>query len=183
MAGGHERGPWASRSRRPIQRFGAAQGLRDGLVVHTIFEDRARTLWLGTNAGLGRLDQERFDFVGATQGLPGDRVGAIVDDDEGNLWLNIDTGLVRLSRAEFSKVLADPTHRPEYRIYDASDGLGGAAIVNVRAARDSNGTLWFVRGGGLTVVDPRILDTTVPARKRSIRIDGALADDRAAGDC
>ena len=112
-----------------------------------------------------------------THGLQGERVGAIVDDDEGNLWLNIDTGLLRLSRVEFSKVLADPGHRPEYRIYDASEGLGGAAIVNVRAARASNGTLWFVRGGGLTVVDPRTLDTSMPSRKRSIRIDGALADD------
>jgi signal transduction histidine kinase/ligand-binding sensor domain-containing protein len=160
-----------------FRKFGLEHGLRAGLVVNTIFEDRHRTLWLGTDGGLGKLDGERFVFVGLSNGLPSDRVGAVVDDDDGHLWLNIDTGLVRLSRAEFDKGVADRGYRPRYRLYDASDGLSGAAIVNVRAARERNGMLWFVRGGGLTVVDPRMLDAPFHPSKRPVRIDGALADD------
>ena len=160
-----------------FRRLGVEQGLREGLVVNTIFEDRSRTLWLGTDGGLGKFDGERFVFLGSSNGLPSDRVGAIVDDDDGHLWLNIDTGVLRLSRAEFDKGVANAGYRPQYRIYDASDGLSGAAIVNVRAARERNGMLWFVRGGGLTVVDPRTLDTPAQSRTRPVRIDGALADD------
>ena len=56
--------------------------------------------------------------------------------------------------------------------------MAGAPILNVRAKRGSDGTLWFVRGGGLTSVLPQALagsrdhDTKVP-----VLIEGALADE------
>jgi signal transduction histidine kinase/ligand-binding sensor domain-containing protein len=160
-----------------FRKFGVEQGLRAGLVVNTIFEDQHQTLWLATDGGLGKFDDPRFVFVGLSNGLPSDRIGAIVDDDDGHLWLNTDMGLVRLGREEFDRGANDPGYQPRYRLYDASDGLSGAAIVNVRAARERNGMLWFVRGGGLTVVDPRMLDVPLHPKVRPVRIDGALADD------
>jgi streptogramin lyase len=158
--------------------FGAADGLKAGSAINRVFEDREHTIWLATDAGLGRFTGTRFEFVGQAQGLPTDRIGAVVDDHDGQLWLNIDVGLLRLDRTEFTKAVATPGYRPRYRVYDASEGLSGAAIVQVKADRSADGTLWFVRGGGLTFVDPRQLDVVGPPRQRVVRIDGALADDR-----
>lgn len=157
--------------------FGVAQGWQ-GWLSTAIFEDREQTVWIGTRSGLVRFKDGRFDIVGPADGLPSDRIGAIVDDDHGYLWLNLDVGLVRLKRDEFAAVIANRNHRPKYHIYDASDGLSGAAIVNLRAARSSDGRLWFIRGGGLTTIDPRALDQKFPARRRPTQIDAILADDR-----
>ena len=145
--------------------------------INTLFEDHEHTLWLGTDKGLGRLVNGTFDLLGPNNGLPSDRIGAITEDDLGSLWLNVDTGLVRLGRAEFDKAVRTSAYRPKYNAYDASDGLSGAAIVNLRAARAADGTLWFVRGGGLTVVDPRRLAAAAPHQPHATRIDTVAADD------
>jgi signal transduction histidine kinase len=118
-----------------------------------------------------------FDLLGPNNGLPSDRIGAITEDDFGSLWLNVDTSLVRLGRDEFDRAIHNSGYRPKYNSYDASDGLSGAAIVNLRAARAADGTLWFVRGGGLTGVDPRRLAAVAPQQAHATRIDTVAADD------
>jgi signal transduction histidine kinase/ligand-binding sensor domain-containing protein len=145
--------------------------------INTIFEDHEHTLWLGTDKGLGRLLNGDFELLGPGNGLPSDRIGAITEDDYGCLWLNVDTSLIRLARGEFAKAVRTSTYRPNYTSYDASDGLSGAAIVNLRAARAADGSLWFVRGGGLTVVDPRRLAAAPPHQPHATRIDAVVADD------
>ena len=108
-------------------------------------------------------------------GLPDNQVWAIVEDDERRLWLSMDRGLVRVDRTQLELALTKPAHRIRYRVYDAMDGLAGAAVGRVRSARAADGSLWFVRGGGLTVVDPARPDETVAppmARIEAVTADG-----------
>src|SRR5262249_32038159 len=99
------------------------------------------------------------------------------DDDQG-LWLSIDRGILRIARGEIESLVATRTHRIQYTLYDTSDGLAGAPLGNIRSARGSDGRLWFVRGGGLTEVDPRRLHHLTPPVSSPVRIETVSANER-----
>jgi signal transduction histidine kinase/ligand-binding sensor domain-containing protein len=144
-------------------------------MLHALFEDRDGTVWLGGNDGLSRYADGRLLTITTKNGLPENQVWAIVEDDERRLWLSMDRGLVRIERTQLELALTKPAHRIRYRVYDAMDGLAGAAVGRVRSARAADGSLWFVRGGGLTVVDPARPDETVAppmARIEAVTADG-----------
>ena len=73
---------------------------------------------------------------------------------------------------------ANPAHRIRYQLYDASDGLAGAPILSVRSGRAVDGKLWFVRGGALTIADPRTIRQWPSIQPGPVRIENATADDR-----
>lgn len=130
--------------------------------VYSLFEDADGTVWIAASDGLSRHNAKGLATVNSAQGLPGDRVWSIVEDAERHLWLSMDRGLVRLARTDLEGALADPSRRLRYRLYEPSDGLAGAPVGRIGSARAADGSLWFVRGGGLTVVDPSRLDEMPP---------------------
>jgi signal transduction histidine kinase/ligand-binding sensor domain-containing protein len=156
----------------------------------TLFEDRLRRLWHGSDAGLGYLQYGRFTLI---DGVPaGSLIDAIVEDRDGALWVAHRTaGLIRVSRdtrvETFAwsqlgredagmRIAVDPVH----------DGLwigfmmGG--IAHFREGRvdkslsvadglgkgrvywlqtDLDGTLWVATEGGLSrVKDGRVVTLT-----------------------
>jgi signal transduction histidine kinase len=160
-----------------LQLMAADQELKGKGKVNALFEDREHTLWITTDTGLGRLTGGKLEFLLSANVLPADRVGSVIEDDAGYLWLNVETCIVRLARDEFDKAVRSSGYRPKYTSYDASDGLSGSAFVNLSAAHAADGTLWFVRGGGLTVVDPHLLRDEASGRKHPTRIDTVVADE------
>jgi signal transduction histidine kinase/ligand-binding sensor domain-containing protein len=124
-------------------------------VVHAIFEDDAGDVWVGSSDGLGRIRNGRYVSIGREHGLLGGQVWSVVADAEDRLWLSVDRGLIDLARREFDTAAAQPGYRVQYRLYDALDGLAGGAFGHVSAASGSDGSLWFIQGGGLTRVNPR----------------------------
>jgi signal transduction histidine kinase/ligand-binding sensor domain-containing protein len=145
-------------------------------MIHALFEDRDGTVWLAGSDGLSRYGNGTLSTITVKNGLPDNQVWAIVEDDGRRLWLSMDRGLVRIDRSQLDLALANPTHRIRYRVYDTLDGLAGAAVGRVRSARAADGSLWFVRGGGLTVVDPARAD--VPVAPPQARIESVTADGR-----
>ena len=57
-------------------------------------EGKDGVMWIGGSGGLSRFVDGRVVTVNHENGLPGNRVWAIVDDDDGDLWLSVDRGLV-----------------------------------------------------------------------------------------
>ena len=86
------------------------------------------------------------------------------------------TGASRGSRRDRHARLR--SRAPVQHVYDTSDGLAGAPLGNIRSARGSDGRLWFVRGGGLTEVDPRRLNHLEPPASSPVRIEAAVANER-----
>jgi len=145
-------------------------------MIHAMFEDREGTVWLAGSDGLSRYANSALSTITVKNGLPDNQVWAVVEDGERRLWLTMDRGLVRIDRSQLDLALTQPAHRMRYRVYDATDGLAGAAVGRVKSARAADGSLWFVRGGGLTVVDPAQSNETVaPPRAR---IEAVTADGR-----
>lgn len=145
--------------------------------IYTIFEGPDGVLWFGGSGGLTALSGGRFRTVGREQGLPDGGVRAIAEDDDGYLWLNMEHGLLRMPRDEFAKAAANPSYRVRYRLYDALDGVAGPPIGLFGSARADDRTLWFIRGGGLTLVDLTRLKRELTAVS-TIRVESVLADER-----
>src|SRR5205085_5200608 len=98
--------------------------------------------------------------------------------DEGYLWLSVERGLIRVKRDEIAQTVDHPGRRVQYRLYDTSDGLAGASLGAIRSSRGPDGRLWFTRGGGLTVVDPREFGVERGPTSAPVQIEAALANER-----
>lgn len=155
--------------------YGKADGI-DGGVYQAIFEDAEHVVWLGATNGLTRFDG-RFVTTRSDNGFPVANVTAIVDDGRGTLWVGSGAGILQIRRDEWQRLLADPHHQAQFRLYNRADGLAGLPYVysrNRRAIRSDDGRLWFVTGRGLTVLDPAALRTT--ERVHPVRVEGILAN-------
>lgn len=70
--------------------------LKDGLPdseVHAILPTPEGSLWVGTGAGLARLDSNGFTVWTRKDGLPSDTVTALTLDDQGTLWVGTSQGV------------------------------------------------------------------------------------------
>jgi ligand-binding sensor domain-containing protein/signal transduction histidine kinase len=146
--------------------------------VHALFEDAGSVILLGTNSGLIRVRDNRVSVIGSANGLPGNRVWSIAADGQGHVWLSMDRGLVRVDRDELHRAMDTADHRLRYRLYDPHDGVAGSPAGVVASTRGADGTLWFVRGGGLTRFDPRRALPDPPPTPLPVRIEAAIADER-----
>jgi signal transduction histidine kinase/ligand-binding sensor domain-containing protein len=149
--------------------------------VYAVYEDDDHVVWIGHSGGLTRYENGRMATVTHVNGLPEDRVWAIVEDADRRLWLSVNRGLVRVDAREVTHALADPSYRLRYRVYDAHDGLAGASVGVIHSLRASDGTLWFVRGGGLTILRPADLDNERQRAPAPVRIETVVANERRIG--
>ena len=156
------------RANEPDNRFGSEP-------YNTLYEDRTGTIFLGSDQGVTWLEGGRPHSVNGNNGLPSDLILEIVEDDEGHLWLATGAGIVRIERPQLAMAAENPAHQIRYRLYDKSDGLAGLPVrfANRGGLRAGDGSLWFVTGRGLTVIEPHTLVAQPPAE---VQIEGATAD-------
>jgi signal transduction histidine kinase/ligand-binding sensor domain-containing protein len=150
-------------------------------VIDAIYEDRRGTVWVGGTRGLCRV----ADTLVCPQNdgrQPEWRTLAMIESADGDLWQVVDRGPIFVGRrAALVRVRAsDPfltnsNPRAEYVVYDAGQGLAGAAL-GASIVRASDGTLWVVTGGYLTVVDPQTLPPSSTVPVPNARIEGASID-------
>lgn len=140
----------------PIAAFPAGAGLGEGLVSEEgralLFDSRGR-LWVGTNAGLSRLDRERRAFrswrndPALPDSLASNRVYALLEDRDGLVWVG--TWLNGVD-------VFDPRTEAFALIRPATGDATAIPAPPVRAVHvDSDGSLWFgiLEGGGLVHFD------------------------------
>lgn len=145
--------------------------------IYAIVQDSRGIVWIGASDGLHRYDDNgRFSTARFASPRPGNGVWAIVEDEEGYLWLNADIGLLRIHPDEVVTAAANTSHPMRYRLFDGSDGLAGASVRFLRAARAGDSTLWFARGGALTVVNPRALVPGSGQSGAAVRIESASTE-------
>jgi signal transduction histidine kinase/ligand-binding sensor domain-containing protein len=161
--------------------FGPADGLADGThdTISAIFQDAAGVVWIGGSGGLSRVAGERIATLAHDETFPGARVWAIVQDAQGFFWLSVDRGVVRVAKSEIEAALADASYRMSFRLFDPLDGLAGSAIGIVDSIRAPDDTVWFVRGGGVTIIDPAERDRDLrPPEPTPVRIESVETDDQ-----
>ena len=110
---------------------------RDGLPngpVRALWEDRDGNIWVGTDAGLARLEAGRLVTSSGEGGFPREMVRCVFEDREGNLWVGANSGLNRLRDDVFT-------------VYGKSEGLPSDEPNTV--FQDRRGRIWvgFHEGG------------------------------------
>jgi len=158
--------------------FGPKEGFDAG-ASRAIYEDQDGVIWIAGAAGLSRFSNGRFDSLTRRKGFPLDNLTAVIDDAEQNLWIGSNLGIMRVERGEFDKALADRQHTLQYTLYDRNDGIAGTPLASYStgrpATRAGDGRLWFVTGGGLTVIDPHAMAS--PVAVAPVRIEQVVADE------
>jgi signal transduction histidine kinase len=160
--------------------LGPAEGLTPGAheTISAIFQDTAGVIWVGGSGGLSRVADGRVATLASDVAFPGTRIWAITEDAQGFLWLNVDRGIIRVARNEIETALADASYRMPFRLVDPLDGLAGSAIGIVESIRAPDDTVWFVRGGGVTLIDPTERDRDLrPPGPTPVRIESVETDD------
>lgn len=116
-----------------------------GNTVMTIYEDKAGSLWLGTDIGLNKLDRATSTFTHFTEkdGLPSNVVYAIAEDNHGNLWVSTSRGISKFN-----------PKTSVFKNYDVSDGLAGNLFYARAGLRARNGEMYFGGPNGLTRFHP-----------------------------
>ena len=157
--------------------YTAAQGLTPN-AVSALQLDHTGALWVATQDGLNRIKDGRIATLTSRNGLPCNTVHWTMEDDDQALWLYTACGMVRIAPTELDAWIADPKRTIEATVWDAADGVRlrstAASFYGPRAAKSTDGKLWFVTGEGIQVIDPRHL----PFNKLPppIRIEQITAD-------
>jgi signal transduction histidine kinase/streptogramin lyase len=117
---------------RPVAAYGF-----DGanVAVSTLFTDREKHLWIGTqDNGIYRLSEGQIDRFGVADGLSGDVISAIYQDREANVWVATSEGL-------------DCFHKTAVVSFSVREGLTANLAAAVLADRE--GRIWIANEGGL----------------------------------
>src|SRR4030095_13605474 len=136
--------------------YAGSEGLTLGM-VRGFYIDGNHTLWHATAGGLSRIKEGRVLTLTSQNGLPCNTVHWMMEDDADSVWLYTACGLVRIARSELDAWGSYPKQRVKATVFDSSDGVSshlfpGGYSANV--AKSADGRLWFLRLGGVRVLDP-----------------------------
>jgi len=110
----------------------------DAVRSHTLFVDRNKTLWVGTDSeGLYHIHDGFADHYGSAEGLSGNSVASIYEDSESNLWIATDKGL-------------DLFRDSPVVTFSSSEELAGSEFTSVLALE--NGSVWVGSKGALNII-------------------------------
>ena len=120
-------------ARFDIQRLDVFEGLSSSY-VYDVLEDRRGCFWFAThNGGLSCYNGQEVVHYRTEQGLPHNRVNAIIEDHQGFLWLATEGGLCKYDGKRFFH-------------YTTREGLISDDILCIK--EDSQFRIWFGTGGG-----------------------------------
>ena len=136
-----------------------------------LHRDARGDLWVGTNQGLNRIEEQAGRTVvtryGRPEGLPHPTVNAITSDAQGRIWVGTYRGLARLDSATGA-----------FQTFHASDGLQGDAVVALyRSAR--TGRIYVGGEHGYDVFDPQGFPRERPpgpVALTGLRLDGEAVE-------
>jgi ligand-binding sensor domain-containing protein len=137
--------------------FTVPRTLNTGRVRNFFVDDGG--LWAATNEGLVFLRDGRLTSLAMGNGLPCNDIEAAIKSNDNSLWLKTACGLARIAPQEWRAWISHPQSHIQFHLYDALDGAqSGMSAFTPRAAKSTDGRLWFaLEGGGIQVVDPRRL--------------------------
>lgn len=150
----------------------------EGDLVQTMLADRQGNLWVGTSgSGLYRRRPDgQVEHYTTANGLPINRVSALLEDRIGRLWVATNHGLVDLVTQP------DPASSVVARLYTTRDGLASDWIETL--CQSADGKLWIGTDNGLDELletaqrkDPKFRTYTT-ANGLSSHYVMALAEDR-----
>jgi serine/threonine protein kinase len=140
--------------------------IKSGLVSNKVLSlretkslDGSRTLWVGANGGVARLnlDSKKAEWITFSDAikpvLPNNFIGQILEDAKHRIFLFTVKGIVRLTPR-----IATPDDAAEYSIYTFTidDGLPSNECNDASSMIDSRGRIWAGTVEGAAMFDPSL---------------------------
>ena len=158
--------------------YAAAEGLGEGM-VRTFYTDASGSLWAATDGGLSRIKAGRVQTLTSRNGLPCNMVHWMMEDDADSVWLYTACGLVRIAQSDLDAWASNPKQTIQAAVFDSSDGVRNRRFpggYSANVAKSADGKLWFLRPGGVSVIDPHHLAfNKLPP---PVHIEQVTADDK-----
>jgi|RhiMethySRZTD1v2_1073278.scaffolds.fasta_scaffold06011_5 signal transduction histidine kinase/ligand-binding sensor domain-containing protein len=158
--------------------YAADEGLGEGM-VRTFYTDASGSLWAATDGGLSRIKAGRVQTLTSRNGLPCNMVHWMMEDDADSVWLYTACGLVRIAQSDLDAWASNPKQTIQAALFDSSDGVTSRRFpggYSANVAKSADGTLWFLRPGGVSVIDPHHLAfNKLPP---PVHIEQVTADDK-----
>jgi ligand-binding sensor domain-containing protein len=139
--------------------YAADEGLGEGM-VRTFYTDASGSLWAATDGGLSRIKAGRVQTLTSRNGLPCNMIHWMMEDDADSVWLYTACGLVRIAQSDLDAWASNPKQTIQAALFDSSDGVTSRRFpggYSATVAKSADGTLWFLRPGGVSVIDPHHL--------------------------
>src|SRR5690606_23575966 len=113
--------------------------------VECMYEDASGTLWIGTRAGLNKLDKRtgKFQRYTTANGLTNYWINTLLGDAEGRLWMSTQGGISTF----------DPQQQT-FTNYDTGDGLITNVFISKAGWEGKNGILYFGSNRGMLSFHP-----------------------------
>jgi len=129
--------------------------------IRSLFADATGNLWIGTiGTGFYRLRDGKFTEFSLADGLPHNRIQAIIADAGQNLWFCSEAGIFGCPMAQLENYVRGRNDRLSWWQIQHSDGLpsrlatGNGQPSVVRAA---DGRIWFADASAIAGFDPAAL--------------------------
>jgi signal transduction histidine kinase/ligand-binding sensor domain-containing protein/ActR/RegA family two-component response regulator len=130
-------------------------------IIRAILEESPGIVWVGTTAGLDRLDVRTgaITHYTSSDGLPTDMISGLALDKQGGLWVSTEQGVA----------LFDYRHRSSKK-YTAEDGLQSREFTARAYLSTREGALLFGGNRGFNLIRPELLEWN--ARKPRVVFTG-----------
>ena len=150
-------------------------------MIRSFYADKSGSLWAATEGGVSRIKDGRVLTLTRENGLPCNTVHWMMDDDADSVWLYTACGLVRIARSDLDAWASSAKQTVKATVFDSSDGVSSHRFTGYSAnvAKSADGKLWFLRVGGVSVLDPRHLafnKLPPPVHIEQVTADGQIHD-------
>jgi signal transduction histidine kinase/ligand-binding sensor domain-containing protein len=129
--------------------------------IRSLQADAAGNLWIGTiSTGIYRVRDGKFTEYSLEDGLPHNRIQAVVADNAGNLWFCSELGVFGCPIAQLDNYAPGRNARLNWWQIQRAGGLPNKSATGngqPSAARGPDGRVWFANGNALAGFDPQAL--------------------------
>lgn len=119
--------------------------------------DKNRVLWLGTDRGMLRVEDEKTTLFNEKTGLHENHIYSILEDDFGYIWLAGRNGISRIAKKELETVASGTSKRVYPEAFDENDGLKSRWCTGP-GFKAPDGKLWFPTSLGAALIDPERIE-------------------------
>jgi PAS domain S-box-containing protein len=128
-----------------------------------------------TTNGLVEARGDKQHTLDHHNGLPCDRIYAIITDKRSNLWLYSECGLISIKADDLQQWREHPDLTVKFEMFDAYDGAEPfPSAFQPRVTQSQDGRLWFANGTVAEMIDPdRLYRNSIPP---PVNIEDVIAD-------
>jgi PAS domain S-box-containing protein len=143
--------------------------------VNQVLANLDGSVLAATQHGLVELRGDNQHTLDSNNGLPCNRVFALVTDKHFNLWLYAECGLIKIKSDDLQRWRDHPDQKINFDWFDAYDGAQPyIPPFSPVATRSNDGRLWFANGTAAQMIDPDgLLRNPIPP---PVHIEDVIAD-------